>query len=63
MNAAMETRNILEASYSRTKDVEKSTKEVTDMLMSGLPDGFMPKDIIAMVAGQMLRYIARQMAV
>lgn len=63
MNAAMETRNILEASYSRTKDVEKSTKEVTDMLMSGLPDGFMPRDIIAMVAGQMLRYIARQMAV
>ena len=63
MNVAMETRNILEAFYSRTKDVEKSTKEVTDILMSGLPDGFMPRYIIAMVTGQMLRYIARQTAV
>ena len=61
MEAAIKTRGILEASYARTRDVKKSTEEVTDRLMTMLPDGFMPRDIIAMVAGQMLRYIARQM--
>ena len=61
MEAAIKTRGILEASYARTRDVKESTEEVTDRLMTMLPDGFMPRDIIAMVAGQMLRYIARQM--
>ncbi len=61
MEAAIKTRGILEASYVRTRDVKESTEEVTDRLMTMLPDGFMPRDIIAMVAGQMLRYIARQM--
>ena len=61
MEAAIKTRGILEASYASTRDVKKSTEEVTDRLMTMLPDGFMPRDIIAMVAGQMLRYIARQM--
>lgn len=62
INAAKETRKILEASYLRTKDVERSTKEVTDRLMVGGPDNFLPKDIISMVIGQMLKYIAKQMA-
>ena len=61
MEAAIKTRGVLEASYVRTRDVKESTEEVTDRLMTMLPDGFMPRDIIAMVAGQMLRYIARQM--
>jgi len=61
MEAAIKTRGILEASYARTRDVKESTEEVTDRLMTMLPDGFMPRDIIAMVAGQMLRFIARQM--
>jgi glyoxylase-like metal-dependent hydrolase (beta-lactamase superfamily II) len=60
MEAAIKTREILEASYARTRDIKKSTEEVTDRLLTMLPDGFMPRDIIAMVAGQMLRYIARQ---
>ena len=62
INAAIETRDILEASYDRTRDVKKSTEEVTDKIMIMLPDGFMPRDIIAMVAGQMLKYIAKQMS-
>jgi glyoxylase-like metal-dependent hydrolase (beta-lactamase superfamily II) len=61
MEAAVKTRGILEASYASTRDVKKSTEEVTDRMMTMLPDGFMPRDVIAMVAGQMLRYIARQM--
>ncbi|MDH3566972.1 MAG: hypothetical protein OEM61_06405, partial [Desulfobacteraceae bacterium] len=60
INAAKETRGILEASYGKTKDVQKSTEEITDRFMEGMPDGFMPRDIIAMVIGQMLKYIAAQ---
>lgn len=58
MEAAQETREILKASYGETGDVQKSTQEVTDSLMKWLPNDFMPRDIIAMVIGQMLRYIA-----
>lgn len=57
--AARETRRLIEASYAGTGDVQKSTDEVTDLLMAGVPEDFLPRDVIAMVAGQMLRFIAR----
>jgi glyoxylase-like metal-dependent hydrolase (beta-lactamase superfamily II) len=56
--SAVETRKILETSYARTRDVQKCTNEVTDALMERLPHGFMPRDIIALVAGQMVNFIA-----
>jgi glyoxylase-like metal-dependent hydrolase (beta-lactamase superfamily II) len=58
MDAAMETRSILEASYAKTKDIEKSTKEMTDTVMEWVPESFMPKEIIFMVIGQMIRFVA-----
>ena len=58
IDAAMETRSILEASYAKTKDVKKSTKEITDTVMEWMPEGFMPKEIISMVIGQMIRFVA-----
>lgn len=58
MDAAMETRSILEASYAKTKDIEKSTKEITDTVMEWVPEDFMPKEIITMVIGQMIRFVA-----
>ena len=58
IDAAMETRSILEASYAKTKDVKKSTKEITDAVMEWMPEGFMPKEIISMVIGQMIRFVA-----
>ncbi len=58
MDAAMETRSILEASYAKTKDIEKSTTEITDTVMEWVPEGFMPKEIISMVIGQMIRFVA-----
>jgi hypothetical protein len=58
MDAAMETRRILEASYAKTKNIEKSTKEMTDTVMEWMPKGFMPKEILFMVIGQMIRFIA-----
>lgn len=60
INDAMETRGILEASYRKTKDVQKSTQEITDRFLKWMPDGFMPRDIIEIVIGQMLKYIAAQ---
>jgi glyoxylase-like metal-dependent hydrolase (beta-lactamase superfamily II) len=62
MAAAMETRSILEKSYAGTGDVKRSTEEVTDKLMAMVPEGFMPRDIIAIVVGQMLRYIVGRMS-
>ena len=62
MAAAMETRSILEKSYASTGDVKRSTEEVTDKLMTIVPEGFMPRNIIAIVVGQMLRYIAGRMS-
>jgi len=58
MDAAIETRGILEASYAKTKDIKKSTMEITDTVMEWMPEGFMPKEIISMVIGQMVRFIA-----
>lgn len=58
IDAAIETRNIIEASYTKTKDIKKSTKEITDTVMEWMPEGFMPKEIISMVIGQMVRFIA-----
>ncbi|MDX2441223.1 MAG: MBL fold metallo-hydrolase, partial [Desulfobacterales bacterium] len=60
MGFAKEAKTILESSYARTKDVKKSTEEITDMLMENTPDDFLHRDIIALVTGQMLKYISRQ---
>jgi 2-aminobenzoylacetyl-CoA thioesterase len=60
MDFAKEARAILEASYAQTKDVKKSTEEMTDMLMENAPDDFLHRDIIGLVTGQMLKYISRQ---
>ena len=59
IEAAKETRKLLEASYSRTRDLEESTKELTDLFMKNAPDYFLPKEVMAMVIGQMMRYIAK----
>ncbi|MDY6791675.1 MAG: MBL fold metallo-hydrolase [Thermodesulfobacteriota bacterium] len=57
---AKNARAVLEASYARTKDINQSTEEMTDMLMENAPDDFLHRDIIALVTGQMLRYISKQ---
>ena len=57
--AAEQTRHLIEASYARTGDIQKSADEVTDLLMAGAPEDFLPREVIAMVVGQMLRFIAR----
>jgi glyoxylase-like metal-dependent hydrolase (beta-lactamase superfamily II) len=58
--SAVASRKILEASYARTRDVEQSTQEITHMLMAESPVDFFPQEVIALVVGQMLTYIAKQ---
>ena len=58
--SAIETRKILEASYARTRDIALSTGEITHMLMADSPVDFFPQEVIALVVGQMLAYIAKQ---
>ena len=60
INSAKRTRRILEESLSRTQDVEKSTAEMTDLMMAQVPDELIPKEIVAMVIGQMLAYLYKQ---
>ena len=61
MASAKKTRNLLEESYARTKDIEKSTEELTDRFMEEVPQDFLSRDVFALVIGQMLKYISRQM--
>ena len=56
--SAKETRLILEESIARTGDIKKSTKEITDKLTKNAPTGFIPKEVIALVTEQMLKFIS-----
>ena len=57
--AAKETRAMLEASLRRTKDVDKSAEEATDVFMKNAPEGFLPREIIALVSRQMVKYLQK----
>jgi hypothetical protein len=53
---------LLEDSYARTGDVERSTAEITDLFMAKIPGRLLPKEIIVLVVGQMFNFIAKQKA-
>jgi glyoxylase-like metal-dependent hydrolase (beta-lactamase superfamily II) len=59
IEAAREARQLMEESYRRTGDAEESTKELTDLIMKNAPDYFLPREVMAMVIGQMMKYIAK----
>ncbi len=58
--SAQKTREHLEEAYARTGDVKKSVAEVSDRIMARAPQDFLPKEIITIVIGQMMSWIARQ---
>jgi glyoxylase-like metal-dependent hydrolase (beta-lactamase superfamily II) len=57
--SARRTRGMIEAIWARTGDIDTATTQVTDWLMADAGAGFMARDIVAIVAGQMVRYIAK----
>lgn len=60
--SAKKTRELLEASLRRTKDVKKTEEEITDHFMNQAGDYFLSRTVISLVAGQMVRYFAKKMA-
>lgn len=60
--AAAETRRALETAYAETGDVATTTGIVIDRIMADAPEGFLPREVVAIVAGQMVHYIAKTMA-
>ena len=60
MASAREMRRMLESAYARTRDVQKSAEEITDLLMADAPDDFLPREVISLVVVQMVNHIARQ---
>jgi len=62
IEAAKETRRLMEESFKRTRDVQKSTEELTDLIMRRAPEYFLPKEVMEMVIGQMMRYIAKTLS-
>jgi 2-aminobenzoylacetyl-CoA thioesterase len=57
--AAAETRQSLEATYDETGDVAKTTEVITNGIMADAPKGFLPREVVAIVAGQMVNFIAK----
>ncbi len=59
IEAARETRHLLEETYRKTRDVDKCTQEVAALFKGRATDSFLSNNVRTMVAGQMVRYIAR----
>jgi len=63
MAAARTTRAALEQTYADTGgDAEKTAEKITDYMMARAPADFLPREVIALVAGQMVRFIAKKAA-
>jgi hypothetical protein len=59
MAAAAETRRSLEETYAETDDVAQTTEIITDRIMADAPKDFLPREVVAIVAGQMVNFIAK----
>ncbi|MBW1722312.1 MAG: MBL fold metallo-hydrolase [Deltaproteobacteria bacterium] len=59
IETARETRIFIEESYRRNRDIGKATEEVARYFQEQAPEGFLDPEVLDLVAGQMVRYIAR----
>jgi glyoxylase-like metal-dependent hydrolase (beta-lactamase superfamily II) len=62
MAAAAETRQGLEEALAEIGDVAKTTEIVTERIMAEAPGGFLPRDVVAIIAGQMVKFVAKSMS-
>ena len=60
IEAAKKERAMLEESYRRTRNIEESTEEITEILVRETPATFIPREVRANVVSQMLRFIAKK---
>ncbi|SPD72741.1 putative Metallo-beta-lactamase domain protein [uncultured Desulfobacterium sp.] len=61
IEAAKRERAMLEESYKRTRDIAKSTEEITDILVRETPAPFIPREVRATVVSQMLKFLASKL--
>ena len=59
---ARRTRTLIEAIVRSTPDPDQATEQVTDAFMQGVPEYFLPREVLCLVAGQMVRYFRRCLA-
>ncbi len=59
LKSAKSTRKLLEQVYKENKDIKTATEKVTNMLEKKLDKDFLPKEVISIVVGQMLKYISK----
>ncbi len=61
IKAAKDNRAVMEESLSKTGSIQKSTAELTDMILSEAPANFLPREVMLMVTEQTLKYISKAM--
>lgn len=57
IDSASEYRTLLEESLKQTGDADESTRLITDRILSEAPEYFLPREVLTMVVGQMLKYL------
>jgi glyoxylase-like metal-dependent hydrolase (beta-lactamase superfamily II) len=55
------TRKTIEDAYRKHRDVARTAQEVTALFFNGGSGYFLPREVVQMVVGQMVRFIARGM--
>ena len=60
--AARDMRALVEESFVRTGDIEKSTDEITDSFMASAPTGMLPPWVVKLVVGSMVYQISRRVS-
>ena len=55
--AAAEARKTMESYLAKNSDIQKGAEEITDSVMALAPPDFLPREIIARILAQMLKYI------
>jgi len=59
IQAAVDTRAAIEKTYRLTGDVTQTTEAITRLVLARSPDYFLDKEILAMVIGQMVKFIVK----
>lgn len=61
IEAARETRSLIEESYRKSGSIEACAEEIAKVIRKEAPDYFLDPQILGLVAGQMVRYLAKTM--
>lgn len=60
--SAREMRQLVEQSFARTKDIERSTDEIADLFMAAAPEGMLPMWVVKLVVSSMVYQVSRRVS-